>query len=300
MHHMELILPEDKNTWLYKGGYLAPFDLAIVVLVVCVALTLVLWEENYGEEADDKVSNANSDEEDSGVAVSSGRSTNCITDMVRAYQVLIRNRDILLCGIVSSVFEASMYVFVFMWTPAMTTLTDPEKTGNAELPFGLIFSTFMVCCMIGSSLFSIIINKYRPEQILIFVVFIAMACFMSFTFSTSSTLTYVSMCIFEISVGVYFPSMGTMKSAIVPEGQRSAIYNLYRVPLNFIVVLTLVTHLTITQSFAMCVTMLGVGVVLQIELNKRRMGSDPAGRQVQVVTNDEEKEKMVSPDITSV
>merc|ERR1711862_608460 len=153
--------------------------------------------------------------------------------------------------------------------------------------------------MCGSSLFSIIIGyNIRVEAITIFVIFTAMICFIIITFSKSSTLTFLSMCVFEISVGVYFPVMGTMKSAIVPEGQRSAIYNLYRVPLNFIVVLTLVTHLTITQSFAMCVAMLGVGVVLQIELNKRRMGSDPAGRQVQVVSNDEEK-KMVSPDITS-
>jgi len=293
-NEMELISNEDKYTWLYKGGYLNPFDVAILVLTICGVLAMFLWDENYGEDS------VASDEEGSSTRNKTSSFT-CCSDMLHAYNILVRNRDILLCGIVSSVFEASMYVFVFMWTPAMTTLTDPEKTGNAELPFGLIFSTFMVCCMIGSSLFSIIINKYRPEQILIFVVFMAMACFMSFTFSTSSTLTYVSMCIFEISVGVYFPSMGTMKSSIVPEGQRSAIYNLYRVPLNFIVVITLVTHLTITQSFALCVTMLGVGVALQIELNKRRSAGDPTGTQVQLVTSDEEKRKMVvSPDITSV
>jgi len=297
---MELVFLEDKYTWLYSGGYLNPFDLSIVVLVVCGVLALCLWDENYGEEASNE--DSNSDEEEATSRPAGNESSfNCVTDMVRAYNTLMRNREILLCGLVSSVFEASMYVFVFMWTPAMTTLTDPKHTGNVELPFGLIFSTFMVCCMIGSSLFSIIIGyNYRPETITIFVLFTAMMCFISFAFSTSSTLTYISMCIFEISVGVYFPVMGTMKSVIVPEGQRSAIYNLYRVPLNLIVVFTLVTHLTITQSFSLCVTMLGVGVAMQIELNKRRIGSVPAGTQVQLVSNDEEKRKMVSPDITSV
>ena len=45
---------------------------------------------------------------------------------------------ILILGLVQSLFEASMYTFVFMWTPALT-----EGDDVSPLPFGLIFA----CCI---------------------------------------------------------------------------------------------------------------------------------------------------------
>jgi uncharacterized membrane protein len=79
---------------------------------------------------------------------------------------------------------------------------------------------------------------------------------------------------------MYFPVMGTMKGAIVPEDKRAAIYNLYRIPSNFIVLFSLLTGLTPTQSFSLNATMLAVAFVLQIILMKRRrlnVQSSPAG-----------------------
>ena len=37
-----------------------------------------------------------------------------------------------------------MYTFVFLWTPALSPT-------NQALPHGFIFSTFMLACMLGSS-----------------------------------------------------------------------------------------------------------------------------------------------------
>lgn len=48
------------------------------------------------------------------------------------------DRKVLILGIVQSLYEASMYTFVFMWTPALQE--GPEKI---ELPFGVIFA----CCI---------------------------------------------------------------------------------------------------------------------------------------------------------
>jgi uncharacterized membrane protein len=61
-----------------------------------------------------------------------------------------------------------------------------------------------------------------------------------------------------------------MKGAIVPEDKRAAIYNLYRIPLNFIVLFSLLTDLTPTQSFSLNTAMLAVAFALQIILMKRR------------------------------
>jgi len=291
----------NKFYYVYFGGYLNPFDISILALLLCGISAMVLWEENYGE----RDSNSTTVESSSVIEEKEeerSRSTTtfiCFRELKRAYISTMRSREILFCGLVSSIFESSMYIFVFMWTPALTQLTSAE-TGSetVELPFGLIFSTFMVCSMTGSSIFSILISyNYRPETITIFVLLISLFCFTIFFFSNSSALTYVTMNVFEICVGVYFPVMGTMKSIIVPEAQRSAIYNLFRIPLNFMVVLSLVTHLSITESFSICMLMLASGTFLQIELRKRRLLSDPSCVQVQVAANEEEKRMMVTDNL---
>merc|ERR1719198_960473 len=46
--------------------------------------------------------------------------------------------------------------------------------------------------------------------------------------------------LFEICVGLYFPAAGTLKGRLVPESCRATIYNLFRIPLNAIVVFALV------------------------------------------------------------
>jgi hypothetical protein len=70
------------------------------------------------------------------------------------------------------------YIFIFLWTPALTSiqraiqlrevdgssenaqeLLTADSHGNVdELPFGWIFSSFMVCCMLGTMAFSYLTN----------------------------------------------------------------------------------------------------------------------------------------------
>lgn len=169
-----------------------------------------------------------------------------------------------------SLFEGSMYVFVFMWTPCLKALA-PE--GNGDLPFGLMFATFMVCCMAGSSTFTILMDKkeIKVEDLAVKILMIASCAFFTAAVSQSETIAFLAMNLFEVAVGMYFPSMGTQKGTIVPEAQRAAIYNIYRIPLNFIVLVSLLTKLTYRQSFAVCGSMLFVGSLLQMRLAKRRL-----------------------------
>ena len=48
--------------------------------------------------------------------------------------------QIWLVGISQSLFEGSMYTFVFMWTPQ---LEETNPTGDT-LPYGTVFAIFMV------------------------------------------------------------------------------------------------------------------------------------------------------------
>jgi len=124
--------------------------------------------------------------------------------------------------------------------------------------------------MAGSSFFSIQIEKYKGEQLAVWVFAVAATAMALIALGNHNTLKFLAMNIFELTVGMYWPIMGTLKGAIVPESKRAAIYNLYRIPLNFIVLFSLLTDLTPTQSFLLNAFMLGTATVLMIILMKRR------------------------------
>jgi predicted MFS family arabinose efflux permease len=54
------------------------------------------------------------------------------------------DEKIALLGAIQSLFEGSMYTFVFLWTPALSP-------NEEDIPHGFIFATFMLASMLGSS-----------------------------------------------------------------------------------------------------------------------------------------------------
>mmetsp|Transcript_795 Transcript_795/g.1946 ORF Transcript_795/g.1946 Transcript_795/m.1946 type:complete len:493 (-) Transcript_795:105-1583(-) len=246
----------------YKGGYLNPFDLAIVALFCCAGGAFFLWEENYGTiEASDEEGETETNDK---------KKKAWYAALKNALTATMQNRDVFLCGIISSLFEGSMYIFVFMWTPLLKSYTSG---GDGDLPFGLIFATFMVCCMAGSSFFSIVVEKHPVEKLGIVVFGVGALAMALVALGINDTVSFLGMNLFEMCVGMYFPIMGTMKGGIVPEDKRAAIYNLFRIPLNFIVLFSLLTNLTPRTSFTLNAIMLTVATILQFILSKRRLES---------------------------
>merc|ERR1719324_1002831 len=61
---------------------------------------------------------------------------------------------------------------------------------------------------------------------------------------------------FELCVGVYFPSICTLKSEAVPESHRATVYNLFRAPMNLIVVSVLLVNPDLKPTFQLVSSML--------------------------------------------
>jgi MFS family permease len=229
---------------LYAGGYLYPFDLALIALVFVGVFAFLLWGENYGEDKSEEEGQTQ-------------KRKHWYDAFVNAYFTTINSKQILFTGLISSLFEGSMYIFVFMWTPAM------QAKIKGDIPFGLVFATFMVACMAGSSIFSVAIGSMKNEKIGVYALAFATGTFFLMALAPNDTLCMFAFLLFEMTVGLYFPMMGTMKSVIVPESKRAAIYNLYRIPLNFIVLFSLLTDLTPRTSFFLCTGMLAIATFLQ-------------------------------------
>jgi len=164
-------------------------------------------------------------------------------------------------GISQSFFEASMYTFVFLWTP---TLEEGIKTLEmGDLPHGIIFSIFMICCMIGSSLYSIYSKYYSVETILNFVYLISFLSFFIIIFTKNFYVALTSFLFFEGSVGIFWPCIGSLRSKLINEKYRSTIMNYFRIPTNIFVLIVLshINDLPLSFVYAICSLLLLISLL---------------------------------------
>lgn len=210
----------------YYGGYITPFDLANVILVLCMIIVTRSWSENFGQN-------------------SGGGS-----DWAGALKVIMDKKQVLFCGLIASSFESSMFIFVFNWTPCLMEEGEPAP------PFGHIFSSFMIMCMLGSRVFSYLSGVMPIEQIGVITMVASACCHLVVVASSDVTTRFLAFLVFEACVGMYFPMIGTLKGDIVPEDYRSTIYNIYRFPLNVAVLLPLLLNLSITLTFILTTALL--------------------------------------------
>jgi len=228
-------------------GEIGPFQAAIALTVLALFF-VVLWEENYGGDAKKE---------------SDGKSKSAKGPS--AMELIKTDRKVLYTGLVNSLFEGSMYSFVFMWVPTMLGALK-----GSPLPTGLVFSCLMVCISLGGLLFSpSMLLSVASAEYIAFGVFLVGAVALSIPVFLSNWLCIlVGFCIFETCTGVFFPCAGTLRSKVIPDAVQGSVMNIFRVPLNILVVVgTKLTDLYPPQfCFAVIICWLLLGAALQMKL----------------------------------
>lgn len=223
------------------GGSTLPYDASALGLAIGIVIMHCRWRENYGDTSN-----------------LSG------TPLPRDWLVW-------LLGLVSACFESAMYIFVFNFTPAL-----PGQ------PMGFVFALFMIASMSGAAVlgllgkwmdsirnhFMLLTSDCLPALFLIG----ALALMTPLIFRFSDYPTVVSFVVFEGIAGFYWPAMAAVKSTVVAEECRANVYNLYRVPLNGIVVGVLLSNLSLDVCFIIATSLVGLASVLSfiVALGLRR------------------------------
>ena len=237
-----------------QRGPTGPFELSAVFLTIGGLLAAVLWGEN---KATLKSSQTTSIREAIGV--------------VRA------DPKIMLVGAVQSLFEAAMYIFVLQWPPAIAgAIQNFFKSSSIIPPYGTIFSCFMACCLLGSTIFGQLAKMAVPTEA--FTVFMLTAATIAMSLATwtvkqnlmSLPILMGSFFVFEACVGMYFPSIGTLRSRYIPDSHRSIIMNLFGIPLNVLVVSVFLSMHKLGKVGALSISSgaLGIATICMINLNR--------------------------------
>jgi len=228
-------------------GFVSPFMVSLLFLVLSSIFIARNWKENYG----------NSEMQLSKVFYGS-------------VSVLMNDRKVALLGVVQSLFEASMYIFVFLWTPMLEPyFSETEKTGEFGL-HGVIFASFMVCIMIGSSSYRLLERHFSVETIYATTLFISSVLFFGISSIHQQYFTFFGFMAFEVCCGIHFVCIGTLRGRYIPEESRAGVMNLFRVPLNVLVVAVLVwiERFSNEKIMLMCASWLAIAAFCQFILAK--------------------------------
>jgi len=211
-------------------GHIGPFQGAIVLTALALALVM-RWEENYGEEH-----------------AGDHSKSSLYHQFTEGWTATLTDSHIWRIGMTQSLSEGAMYTFVFMWVP---TLLSMEPEGG--VPTGAIFSALMMAVTIGGLLFQPLesfISKYFTSEAnaselsasLVYVLAAMSMAVPAYCLSKASSTGHcfenilASFMVIEMCVGLFMPVAGTLRSKYVPDALQGGILNIFRLPLNAVVV----------------------------------------------------------------
>ena len=241
-------------------GPASPFVVAVPVFLAALISILCLWTENYGPK---KTITWKSVQKSCGEGL----------------KAIVQNVDIFLIGTIQSLFESVLFIFAFIWTPALDIFHD--------IPLGIAFASFMVCFMLGGIICDYLIAKvgYSMTRLLVVISSCASVVFLlAAYFARSKNATFYRMKIllclqlFELLCGFYFPIMRALREKVLPEEHQLSIVNWFRVPLTIISSIALLlfhdTSGGIPEIFVFCSVMMGMAFLFSFRFARAVRGSD--------------------------
>ncbi|KAF8156026.1 hypothetical protein B0H34DRAFT_659078 [Crassisporium funariophilum] len=217
-------------------NFVSPFMASGAILVLAWLLIGRTWTENYGS-----------------LSRTTDRDILQIRRMGHACNIVRQDPLLLVLGLTQTCFEGSMYLFVFLWVPALQEYA--KGTPSISLPLGYIFSSFMISMMLGSLIYTAIVSRSKKPisniegnsslklhaQLSSTVCAVSAFALASSAASKDEHVRFYAFCLFETCVGMYYPVQGTLRGTLISNEHRATLSSLFRVPLNIFVVVSLLT-----------------------------------------------------------
>lgn len=142
---------------------------------------------------------------------------------------------IFVLGLIESFGFSGLHIFIFTWNP---TLKEVSKDFDSSY----VFTILMMSLMTGGSSFSFVYSFFKQRSLSCAIVVNLLAMGGFFLIYTKSTymMTLIGFILYEISVGLFYPSFSKIKSEYLPKDKRGTLTNIFKIPFNLIVIFLLI------------------------------------------------------------
>ncbi|SCV50603.1 uncharacterized protein FFB14_11522 [Fusarium fujikuroi] len=190
------------------GSHTAPFLLSIVCLSFALVVITRSWAENRG---------------------TSGRPPLAETSWKANAISLLKDPSLVILTLTVCFFEGSVYVVLYSWPQTIMSSRFHERIW-ANPPFGTIFSSLTAAMSLGSFMFLYTSRDANSIQVSSRTIQLASSISASALLSAillrDELSRFWAFCVFEICVGLYYPSMAYLKSRVTQEERRGRVYGL--------------------------------------------------------------------------
>ncbi|CAF1495511.1 unnamed protein product [Adineta steineri] len=193
-------------------GYVAPFDIAIVIYLIMIIFILIQWRENYGD-----------------------KEASSTTSFIHSIEILRNDPRILLVELITSLFEVTIYIYAMEWTPAM----ERVSTWIIYEPLPLVFKPLSKRFQVQSFMLVIFLLTTLSYCILVIV-------------PDVQPVVLGSFCLYEFCVGIYLPCISLLRSQYLPDSVRATLMNYFRIPRVVLMVIVIVWDLPLAFIFTFC------------------------------------------------
>ncbi|CAJ0936468.1 unnamed protein product, partial [Mesorhabditis belari] len=145
--------------------------------------------------------------------------------------ILFRQPVALVLSVITIFTESALQIFVFVWSPILLKSKAIEGT---NLGFGAAYACLMAFSLIGALLFHSPISKRIPTSRMLAIALFCSVFTLYFSFANlpetslswkhaNFTKLLLAFCLFEATVGVLSPALGSLKAELTPTMSRGSI-----------------------------------------------------------------------------
>jgi hypothetical protein len=149
----------------------------------------------------------------------------------------LKKREVLSMGLIESLFQAVINIYLFMWTPILQNSTEKE------INVGFIFTCFVIALIVGTTVFEIFLIYLRCRYYISITIslFIELIFFFLIYYIENFLMRMILLAGINGISGFINPLNSIIKSRILVEEHRAALMSIFRIPLNFYVIIVLIS-----------------------------------------------------------
>lgn len=216
----------------YYIGIIAPIIISMTLCLTSSLIVFFTWDEN--KPASDEKSN--------------------FKELYKDALKELKKREILTVGIIESLIQAVLNVFIFAWTPLLQMTVE-----NGSFNPGMAFINFVLLIILGAKLYEIVIINFKCNLYLSVSICIIFQIFLFgfIYFENSFFIRFICCALINGSCGFYQPANSIIKAKILPEKFRTTLMSMFRIPLNIYVIVVLL-YIKSMNPLNICILCMGM------------------------------------------